>query len=310
MKSFHTFRLDTVNHCLWCEEERLLSRQRLSTSCDYLVEHADRLVHTRRDSRNVVAGNVRQSGNRKEICIRNPQGSGRPSPTNPPLLRLFLAADINSSLLFTTKRLRPHAPATKSYGKSSVAKARCSTLTDAFDKALQGHRQIVFITGEAGIGKTTLVEVFCKVQLWSGNTRIARGQCVEGFGGKEAYYPVLDALGQLFREAGNAPALANPLETGADLARSVPFAGQTRATRSARERNRRRPPANEWCARFAKLWKSLRRKCRWFCCWKIFTGLTHPRWILFRRWRAAVARQSCCCLEPTARLKSSFREVL
>jgi hypothetical protein len=29
--------------------------------------------------------------------------------------------------------------------------------------------------------------------------RIARGQCVEGYGGKEAYYPLLEALGQLFR---------------------------------------------------------------------------------------------------------------
>jgi hypothetical protein len=30
-------------------------------------------------------------------------------------------------------------------------------------------------------------------------TRIARGYCIEGFGGKEAYYPVLDCLGQLLR---------------------------------------------------------------------------------------------------------------
>ena len=31
--------------------------------------------------------------------------------------------------------------------------------------------------------------------------RIARGQCVEGFGGKEAYYPMLEALGQLVRDS-------------------------------------------------------------------------------------------------------------
>src|SRR5262249_5429738 len=34
--------------------------------------------------------------------------------------------------------------------------------------------------------------------------RTARGQCVEGFGGKEAYYPVLEALGQLVRGRGGA----------------------------------------------------------------------------------------------------------
>jgi predicted ATPase len=29
-----------------------------------------------------------------------------------------------------------------------------------FDKALSGERQLVFVTGEAGIGKTTLVDAF------------------------------------------------------------------------------------------------------------------------------------------------------
>ncbi len=35
--------------------------------------------------------------------------------------------------------------------------------------------------------------------------RIARGQCVEGFGGKEAYYPVLEALGELLRADDEGP---------------------------------------------------------------------------------------------------------
>ena len=75
-----------------------------------------------------------------------------------------------------------------------------STLADALRKALQGQRQVVFITGEAGIGKTTLVDVFLQGAIGA-NARVARGQCVEGFGGKEAYYPILDALGQLCRDA-------------------------------------------------------------------------------------------------------------
>ena len=34
--------------------------------------------------------------------------------------------------------------------------------------------------------------------------RLARGQCLEGYGGMEAYYPMLEALGQMCREAGGA----------------------------------------------------------------------------------------------------------
>src|SRR5262249_10330965 len=65
--------------------------------------------------------------------------------------------------------------------------------------ALRGQRQVIFITGEAGMGKTTLVDAFNRRAVQA-KTRIARGQCVEGFGGKEPYYPVLEALGQLARD--------------------------------------------------------------------------------------------------------------
>jgi len=78
-------------------------------------------------------------------------------------------------------------------------------LDDCLSKALNGQRQVIFITGEAGIGKTTLLDVFHERAAAHPNLRIARGQCVEGFGGKEAYYPVLEALGQWFRTEDGGP---------------------------------------------------------------------------------------------------------
>ena len=66
--------------------------------------------------------------------------------------------------------------------------------------ALEGYRQIVFISGEPGIGKTALVDEFLReVAAKEPSLRVARGQCVEGYGGTEAYYPMLEALGQLCR---------------------------------------------------------------------------------------------------------------
>ena len=67
--------------------------------------------------------------------------------------------------------------------------------------ALGGQRQVVFVTGEAGIGKTTLVDVFQHQAVRHPGLRIARGQCIEGFGGIEAYYPMLEAIGSLLRGA-------------------------------------------------------------------------------------------------------------
>ena len=79
-----------------------------------------------------------------------------------------------------------------------------------FAKALRGERQLVFVTGEAGIGKTALVEAFVsqvgaihESPLQDGRVWIGQGQCIEHFGAGEAYLPILSALSQLGRESGH-----------------------------------------------------------------------------------------------------------
>ncbi len=59
------------------------------------------------------------------------------------------------------------------------------------------QRRVVFVTGEAGIGKTALLDAFCRQLDPSSAGRVARGQCLQGIGGKEEYYPVTEALCQL-----------------------------------------------------------------------------------------------------------------
>lgn len=59
-----------------------------------------------------------------------------------------------------------------------------------------GQREIVFVTGEAGIGKTALVEAFLDLPaVRQGPTpiRVARGFCLEQHGPPEPYMPVLNA---------------------------------------------------------------------------------------------------------------------
>jgi DNA-binding winged helix-turn-helix (wHTH) protein/predicted ATPase len=67
--------------------------------------------------------------------------------------------------------------------------------------AEQGERQVVFVTGDPGIGKTTLVEAFLAEVAATSAWRIGHGQCVEHYGAGEAYLPVLESLGRLCREA-------------------------------------------------------------------------------------------------------------
>ncbi|HST09000.1 MAG TPA: AAA family ATPase [Terriglobales bacterium] len=72
------------------------------------------------------------------------------------------------------------------------------------NRALTGERQTVFVTGEAGIGKTTLVQALLKQASAIPGVLVLRGQCLEHYGAGEAYMPVLDALSRLGRSANGA----------------------------------------------------------------------------------------------------------
>lgn len=119
--------------------------------------------------------------------------------------------------------------------------AELAQLHHVFEKALHGQRQMVFVTGEAGIGKTALVEAFLQrlasrvpspaekqkaksekpkakratdprsvnPDLISPDARpsvpdpwVAWGQCLEHYGAGEAYLPVLETVGRLCRLGG------------------------------------------------------------------------------------------------------------
>lgn len=77
--------------------------------------------------------------------------------------------------------------------------AELGMLEAALSTAAAGQPQLVFVTGEPGIGKTTLAETFAEGVSWQ-SVALARGQCIEQGSAGEAYLPVLQALGSLGRE--------------------------------------------------------------------------------------------------------------
>jgi hypothetical protein len=66
-------------------------------------------------------------------------------------------------------------------------------------QAQQGTRQVVFLTGEPGIGKTAVVETVAAQAVTRAPLWVAHGQCVEHYSTGEAYLPVLEALVHLCR---------------------------------------------------------------------------------------------------------------
>ena len=77
-------------------------------------------------------------------------------------------------------------------------------LERAFDAAEAGHGALVALSGEPGIGKTTLAEDFVRDLVAAGRScYIARGRCSERQAGSGAYLPWLEVLDSLRDESGN-----------------------------------------------------------------------------------------------------------
>ncbi|MBK7766641.1 MAG: AAA family ATPase [Sulfuritalea sp.] len=81
-------------------------------------------------------------------------------------------------------------------------------LRAAWRLACSGKRQIVWVAGEPGVGKTTLIEYFV-AEVGEGNC--AHGQCIEQSGAGEPYLSALEALSTLSRRDPSLGALIRAL---------------------------------------------------------------------------------------------------
>jgi predicted ATPase len=81
-------------------------------------------------------------------------------------------------------------------------------LQDLYLRSHQGERQLVFVTGEAGIGKSTLVREWVKQSLGGGEVLVGFGQCIEHGGRGETYLCLLEALSRLSRGPDGAAVVA------------------------------------------------------------------------------------------------------
>lgn len=205
MKVFQSFRLDSANQCLWRGEHRVLLTPKAFDVLRYLVEHPGRLV-TQDELLEALWPEtyVNPELIKKYILgIRKVLGDQHDNPvyieTLPKRGYQFIAP-VTDHVPEDAQGLSSEVPS-KMVGRVGPL----NELRAGFKRILHDQRQIVFLAGEPGIGKTTLVDSFHRYVSAQANVRTARGQCVEGFGGKEPYYPMLDGLGHLTRGANAGP---------------------------------------------------------------------------------------------------------
>jgi len=218
---FPPFHLDPRNACLWHGKRRITLTPKDFAVLRYLATHPEQLVRHQELLKAVWPDTVVSAGVLK-VCLRRIRQALRDSATTPRLIETVhrqgyrFIAPLGTALLVQKakdKRQKPHPPAHPSTSPFSLVdrEVELAQLQECLEKARTGERQMVFITGEVGIGKTTLVDTFLaglgtsplssqtpslKPQV---PTLIGRGQCVEHYGAGEAYLPWLEALSELCR---------------------------------------------------------------------------------------------------------------
>jgi DNA-binding winged helix-turn-helix (wHTH) protein/tetratricopeptide (TPR) repeat protein len=204
MKSFPPYRLDVVNQCLWCSsgedpEQRILLSPKAFAILRYLVDRAGRLVPQDEFLRALWPG-IHVQPEVLKSHIRDIRSALADDPKNPRFIENLPRRGYRFIAPVADTLQRPEREVDLSTQRLVGRDKELRRLQESFQRSLRGERQIVFVTGEAGIGKTALVDEFLRQLAAEGlHSPIGRGQCVEGFGGKEAYYPMLEAIGQLCR---------------------------------------------------------------------------------------------------------------
>jgi DNA-binding winged helix-turn-helix (wHTH) protein/tetratricopeptide (TPR) repeat protein len=202
--AFEGFRLDPANALLWRGDARVaLAPKPFEVLCR-LVDRPGELV-TKDELLDAVWSSLHVSDSSLSVAIN--------------ALRLALGDDPNAPHYIETVTRRGYrfiAPVTVAptpdgerppEGRASVPSlvaafrprwgvgrtAPLEALESLLQQSLAGNRQVVFITGEAGIGKTTFIEMAME-RMSKRGVRVLWGHCIEHFGTDEAFLPLIEAL--------------------------------------------------------------------------------------------------------------------
>ena len=224
---FASFRLDPRAHVLWQGERPVHLTPKAYGVLDYLARHADRIV-SKHELLDNVWPEVNVGDGVLKVAIREIRSaldddfdaprfvqtarrvgyrfvapvSLLPAPPGAPDADI-VAAPGRPSVVEANRSAPVGSPATTAAAAPLVGReSALQALNASLARALAGSRQLVFVVGEGGIGKTSVVDTFLSQVERGQRAWVTRGQCLEHAGGAEAYLPVLDALGRLARQPG------------------------------------------------------------------------------------------------------------
>ncbi|WP_395697249.1 AAA family ATPase [Methylocella sp.] len=206
--SFGEFVLDRANALLWRGQERVnLPPKPFAVLC-HLVERAgalvtkDELLDAVWSNLHVTESSLSVSINALRLALGDDSKSPRFVETAPRRGYRFIApvAVLAEPVATPEPQARRAEPLVQQTPRAAARAqwwvGREDALAEAerrFEQAEWGRRQILFVTGEGGLGKTTFVEMLAR-RLASRDVGVLVGRCIEHFGTDEAFLPLNEAL--------------------------------------------------------------------------------------------------------------------
>ena len=174
--TFDAFRLEPSPGGLWRGDTMIALRPRSLAVLRYLVAHAGRLV-TKAELRQHVWGDTHVSDTVLRVSVREIRAALGDAAGAPKYLETVAQQGYRFHVAGDTAEPPPLSAAPIVGRQADVAR-----LEAWFQRAAHGTRHVVFVSGDVGIGKTTVVELFLARCAAASGVRIGRGQCVEHSG--------------------------------------------------------------------------------------------------------------------------------
>src|SRR5215467_7535526 len=200
---FGSFSLDTGSERLLKGAREIALRPKVFAVLKYLLDNPERLI-TKDEILDAIWPEVSVGDAVLKSCIKELRDLLEDDPRSPSFIETVhrrgyrFIGDVTSD----KEPAEPvsFVPGSRQPGVIVGRKSQLASMESWLNKARRGERQVGLISGEPGIGKTTLVEAFLRQSPGDSNSLVARGQCLEQYGDREAYQPMLEALSLLCRQ--------------------------------------------------------------------------------------------------------------
>jgi DNA-binding winged helix-turn-helix (wHTH) protein/predicted ATPase len=199
--AFGSFRFDARSGQLWRERRQLKLTPRAAAVLCHLAERAQELV-TKQDLFERVWSGMAVGDDALTSCIQELRGALGDNARRPryieTLHRRGYRLMVQASLIDRCSDSDAVQPVNAPKPCRLVGRVtELDELAGGFDQARSGRRQLLFLTGEPGIGKSSLADAFLDQLRASRAVKIAHGQCLDHHGVGEPYLPLIEAFTRL-----------------------------------------------------------------------------------------------------------------